>query len=130
MKNILVSIAALFVLHGLQAQNTPWPSTGNVGIGTTTPGANLVVNGKARIISNLAIGVDGDGPSFFPLYLNGSNGASIGFNLAAQSADQKVWSLIANGNSLDRKSTRLNSSHANISYAVFCLKKKKKQTNT
>src|SRR5438445_2694765 len=33
---------------------------------------------------------------------------------------------------LDRKSTRLNSSHANISYAVFCLKKKKKkkQTNT
>ena len=25
----------------------------------------------------------------------------------------------------DRKSTRLNSSHANISYAVFCLKKKK-----
>src|SRR3712207_4951790 len=31
---------------------------------------------------------------------------------------------------LDRKSTRLNSSHANISYAVFCLKKKKKQTYT
>src|SRR3712207_7093879 len=28
----------------------------------------------------------------------------------------------------DRKSTRLNSSHANISYAVFCLKKKKKYT--
>src|SRR3712207_9535380 len=28
------------------------------------------------------------------------------------------------GRSLDRKSTRLNSSHANISYAVFCLKKK------
>src|SRR3712207_8329327 len=29
----------------------------------------------------------------------------------------------------DRKSTRLNSSHANISYAVFCLKKKKKNQN-
>src|SRR3712207_7773554 len=28
-------------------------------------------------------------------------------------------------NLIDRKSTRLNSSHANISYAVFCLKKKK-----
>src|SRR3712207_8945835 len=28
----------------------------------------------------------------------------------------------------DRKSTRLNSSHANISYAVFCLKKKKQQS--
>src|SRR3712207_7886607 len=31
--------------------------------------------------------------------------------------------------SADRKSTRLNSSHANISYAVFCLKKKKKTYN-
>src|SRR3712207_9019482 len=31
---------------------------------------------------------------------------------------------------LDRKSTRLNSSHANISYAVFCLKKKKPLTRT
>src|SRR3712207_7722258 len=30
----------------------------------------------------------------------------------------------------DRKSTRLNSSHANISYAVFCLKKKIHNTNT
>src|SRR5947209_14167615 len=30
----------------------------------------------------------------------------------------------------DRKSTRLNSSHANISYAVFCLKKKKEQIRT
>src|SRR3712207_7568029 len=30
----------------------------------------------------------------------------------------------------DRKSTRLNSSHANISYAVFCLKKKKNKSPT
>src|SRR3712207_8922405 len=30
----------------------------------------------------------------------------------------------------DRKSTRLNSSHANISYAVFCLKKKKPRRST
>src|SRR3712207_8957074 len=37
-----------------------------------------------------------------------------GFNLAERAAGLK-----------DRKSTRLNSSHANISYAVFCLKKKK-----
>src|SRR3712207_9077531 len=34
--------------------------------------------------------------------------------------------LHLNSPNLDRKSTRLNSSHANISYAVFCLKKKKK----
>src|SRR3712207_8224809 len=31
---------------------------------------------------------------------------------------------------IDRKSTRLNSSHANISYAVFCLKKKKKKKSS
>src|SRR2546430_5868581 len=30
----------------------------------------------------------------------------------------------------DRKSTRLNSSHSQISYAVFCLKKKKEENNT
>src|SRR5437588_2781654 len=34
-----------------------------------------------------------------------------------------------NTNQVDRKSTRLNSSHTVISYAVFCLKKKKKHTN-
>src|SRR5436309_12257472 len=33
------------------------------------------------------------------------------------------------GHDRDRKSTRLNSSHVKISYAVFCLKKKKKQQN-
>src|SRR3712207_7131313 len=35
-----------------------------------------------------------------------------------------IWAVQV-GTSIDRKSTRLNSSHANISYAVFCLKKKK-----
>src|SRR3712207_6913883 len=45
---------------------------------------------------------------------------------AAFGGAQQVAALDAR---LDRKSTRLNSSHANISYAVFCLKKKKK-TNT
>src|SRR2546430_13714083 len=34
------------------------------------------------------------------------------------------------GREKDRKSTRLNSSHSQISYAVFCLKKKKKNTVT
>src|SRR5260221_10237128 len=36
--------------------------------------------------------------------------------------------LTAHGGNTDRKSTRLNSSHTVISYAVFCLKKKKKNT--
>src|SRR2546427_6525963 len=36
--------------------------------------------------------------------------------------------LVIDPQNEDRKSTRLNSSHSQISYAVFCLKKKKKQT--
>src|SRR3712207_8869171 len=43
--------------------------------------------------------------------------------LADHNADQVAQGLPTVS---DRKSTRLNSSHANISYAVFCLKKKKK----
>src|SRR3712207_7970137 len=39
-----------------------------------------------------------------------------------------VMELPAHRSDADRKSTRLNSSHANISYAVFCLKKKKNKT--
>src|SRR5689334_24733193 len=35
--------------------------------------------------------------------------------------------LVGQRRRLDRKSTRLNSSHSSISYAVFCLKKKKKK---
>src|SRR3712207_7292564 len=45
---------------------------------------------------------------------------------AAQAA-QPAW---ARTTPVDRKSTRLNSSHANISYAVFCLKKKRWEEHT
>src|SRR5688572_32719380 len=38
---------------------------------------------------------------------------------------EDFWGAVA---AVDRKSTRLNSSHSQISYAVFCLKKKKKQS--
>src|SRR3712207_7463225 len=47
---------------------------------------------------------------------------------------RELWLMVATVRTVlrrtgvDRKSTRLNSSHANISYAVFCLKKKKKQS--
>src|SRR5256886_12886419 len=37
--------------------------------------------------------------------------------------------ILAKKRSRDRKSTRLNSSHSQISYAVFCLKKKNKRSN-
>src|SRR5688572_32691083 len=40
-----------------------------------------------------------------------------------------ITRIVAGTQRLDRKSTRLNSSHSQISYAVFCLKKKKKTNN-
>src|SRR5436305_12092010 len=48
-------------------------------------------------------------------------------------ADDGVAAFVIGGQHLlflDRKSTRLNSSHVRISYAVFCLKKKKKEFTT
>src|SRR2546430_12749881 len=51
--------------------------------------------------------------------VNGFAGSS------AFSKSQKVGNSEMNNGVLDRKSTRLNSSHSQISYAVFCLKKKK-----
>src|SRR5262245_65049898 len=45
--------------------------------------------------------------------------------LAAALAILDYWTNVSRGERPDRKSTRLNSSHLGISYAVFCLKKKK-----
>src|SRR2546422_1661559 len=42
--------------------------------------------------------------------------------------DRDRWPGVDSESGRDRKSTRLNSSHGYISYAVFCLKKKKKET--
>src|SRR2546430_3821567 len=42
-------------------------------------------------------------------------------------ANHRLSAAFHVGDHRDRKSTRLNSSHSQISYAVFCLKKKKKQ---
>src|SRR3712207_8689503 len=52
----------------------------------------------------------------------------LGWALLArpQDAAARARANLTRGLELDRKSTRLNSSHANISYAVFCLKKKNK----
>src|SRR3712207_8353485 len=46
-------------------------------------------------------------------------------DLSSGAAPQGLCAAVERGHYRDRKSTRLNSSYANISYAVFCLKKKK-----
>src|SRR3712207_8294028 len=64
--------------------------------------------------------------------VTGSTQAGMVVGFAADGRAERVIGIDASAKPaqtreqiLDRKSTRLNSSHANISYAVFCLKKKK-----
>src|SRR2546428_8026690 len=55
--------------------------------------------------------------------VDGKKQVTRGVTLSGIQGEQIVWAK------LDRKSTRLNSSHDQISYAVFCLKKKKQAIN-
>src|SRR5688572_32581889 len=57
-----------------------------------------------------------------------SRGADVQFAPGTIVAGRyRIASILGSGGMGDRKSTRLNSSHSQISYAVFCLKKKKKK---
>src|SRR3712207_8905873 len=60
-----------------------------------------------------------------PRPAEGVNGVCEGRARRAR-VDSRRGRVANRGESADRKSTRLNSSHANISYAVFCLKKNKR----
>src|SRR5699024_11480258 len=71
----------------------------------------------------------------FPAHLDASHALTI---VASALVGAIVWNLItwyfgipssSSHALIDRKSTRLNSSHVSISYAVFCLKKKKPHAN-
>src|SRR3989442_8986713 len=55
--------------------------------------------------------------------------AMMGVGLCYWTARRHPMALLVGAFFLDRKSTRLNSSHVRISYAVFCLKKKKYRRN-
>src|SRR2546430_3683484 len=72
---------------------------------------------------------------FFIRYMRVSGGAIDGGIIVGASAGCALGSVITSlltrdsnrlSDEVDRKSTRLNSSHSQISYAVFCLKKKKR----
>src|SRR5258707_7044922 len=73
----------------------------------------------------LSVVTENPGATFY----HASAGEGVIF-LYSRDNDKGLWYLPGSGigplsDGGDRKSTRLNSSHANISYAVFCLKKKK-----
>ena len=66
--------------------------------------------------------IEGPGGSSRTAYPNEFFGTPSEPNLAANAHSEDLGTLLERS---DRKSTRLNSSHLGISYAVFCLKKKK-----
>src|SRR5690554_7789568 len=84
----------------------------------------LVLKGLGMGAANKVPGVSGGVVAFVA-------GFYEEFIYSLQKVNKKAFLLLINGR--DRKSTRLNSSHVRISYAVFCLKKKtntnKKRTN-
>src|SRR5690348_14953824 len=92
------------------------------------PGERLLCTGLALILGG-ALGnvIDrlrfGQVVDFLDLHAAGWHWPA--FNVADSAITVGAALLILDG--LDRKSTRLNSSHPSISYAVFCLKKKKKK---
>src|SRR3712207_7967354 len=69
---------------------------------------------------DLAFADSGDGPAFFVMSIVGIVVVALALWVEFAYAPP-IWLHLVMW--LDRKSTRLNSSHANISYAVFCLKK-------
>src|SRR5256885_10391057 len=64
-------------------------------------------------------------PPLFPWLI-----AEFGYSYAELSVMVSLFFVVSGVGQADRKSTRLNSSHLVISYAVFCLKKKKKRNTT
>src|SRR3712207_8516625 len=75
--------------------------------------------------SGLSDGAGGGGGGLTTVSLGGQVLLSaFGGDGGTESGTSAVGGAGAGNETIDRKSTRLNSSHANISYAVFCLKKK------
>src|SRR3712207_8290809 len=73
-----------------------------------------------------ATALHGSGPAYVALFADALIQAGVREGIPRDMARRLVVETMA-GTAVDRKSTRLNSSHANISYAVFCLKKKKQK---
>src|SRR3712207_8868897 len=80
-----------------------------------------ILNWKPAILGGIVVALLGVGAG---LLIDGGGGGETTTTIVQTDTPSEE----APPETTDRKSTRLNSSHANISYAVFCLKKKKNHT--
>src|SRR5690606_40937333 len=100
------------VLHVVQDADEALPE--RVDLVPVVTNLDALVEGRARLLGLLR-------PAQH--VVEGARDALVGVTVGLQLLQQDVPQHL-----LDRKSTRLNSSHVKISYAVFCLKKKTKTT--
>src|SRR5438034_11749928 len=92
------------------------------GIRTIERARDVRAAGARQIIAGSALFTDGHPDLGFAKALS----AAVGVDCVIAAVDSRGGNVVIHGwkTSLDRKSTRLNSSHTVMSYAVFCLKKK------
>src|SRR6266853_2292789 len=127
--SLSLAVLAFGMLSAFGGQELPLAPTFKAGVDLVT--LSVVVNGKdGRPVTDLS-------RADFELFDAGQARAIADFRseaapvsvavLVDASGSMRVTPKLAQARTaLDRKSTRLNSSHSQISYAVFCLKKKKK----
>src|SRR3712207_8178960 len=82
------------------------------------------VDDEVGDLGSVVIQVWADGVLLFDSGVLTGDSAARPLSVSVAGRDE-LQLLVTDADGSDRKSTRLNSSHANISYAVFCLKKKK-----
>src|SRR5688572_31982612 len=88
---------------------------------------SVVTDEVANLIAAQLLFLESEDPERDIFFYINSPGGSVTAGLAIYDTMQYVRPQISTVCVGDRKSTRLNSSHSQISYAVFCLKKKKKK---
>src|SRR5258707_6130144 len=113
--NVVTGRSKIATKYGIVAASQPLAARAGTQVlerGGHAADAAIAANAVMGLVEPHMNGLGGD---LFAIIYEASTGAIYGLNAAGWAPEGLT----------DRKSTRLNSSHANISYAVFCLKKKK-----
>src|SRR5260221_8662619 len=124
-ENNMATDALLAFQTPLVTKTGTFSSTG-LDLVTGTPRRGL----KCRVIYKNASTSSGAGSVTFRVTESTDNSTFTGIYQSTEATITLSTTAVSGEIYIDRKSTRLNSSHTVISYAVFCLKKKKKKKNT